>query len=197
VSTLLSPRRLLATAAATAALAAGLGGGATASALAATCPPPQNAVDAFGDVNGYVMTTGGTFAAGSQPWTLTGGATRVADQTPELFTLSGSFGALYLPPGSSATSPCVTAPGIVGWVRLYAKSIGSESGQLSVQIIVHGTVYQAGTITAGSGWAPTPLLQSAAPLYKGAVTYQVRLAPVGAGAAFDVDDVWIDPLMHR
>jgi hypothetical protein len=185
------------TAAIAAACVAGLSGSATGSAQAATCPPPPTPVQAFADSYDYVMTTGGAFGAGSQVWTLTGGASRVADQAPDPFAPGGSTGALYLPPGSSATSPCVTAPGIVGWVRLYAKSVGVASGQLDVQVIVHGSVYEAGTVTAGGDWAPTPLLQSDAPLYKGAVTYQVRLIPVGPGAAFDVDDVWVDPLMHR
>jgi hypothetical protein len=199
VFTLSIPRRLLTSAAAlAAACAAGLGGGAAPAALAATCPPPPTPVYPFGPDTGYVMTTGGDFGTGSQAWTLTGGAPRVADQAPDvLFAPANSFGALYLPPGSSATSPCVTAPGIVGWVRPYVKSVGASGGLLSVQIIVHGTVYSAGIVTAGAGWAPTPLLQSDAPLYKGAVTYQVRLTPIGPGAAFDVDDVWIDPLMHR
>jgi hypothetical protein len=198
VSTHRLARRLVVIAvAAAAACGAGLSS-ATGSAQAATCPPPPTPVLAFpDDPNEYVMTTGGAFGAGSQAWTLTGGAARVADQAPDPFKPANSDGALYLPPGSSATSPCVTAPGIVGWVRLYAKSVGVSSGQLSVQIIVHGTAYSAGAVTAGGDWAATPLLQSDAPLYKGAVTYQVRLAPVGPGAAFTADDVWIDPLMHR
>jgi hypothetical protein len=154
-------------------------------------------VFAFADEYAYVMTTGGEFGTGSPAWTLTGGAARIADQAPDVFAPLGSSGALYLPPGSSATSPCVTAPGIVGLVRLYTKSVGDPGGQLNVQVIVHGTTYPTPLIAAGPGWAPTPLQQSDAPAYKGAVTYQVRLSPVGPGAAFDVDDVWIDPLMHR
>ena len=199
MSSRLVRRRFLATAiTVAAAFAAGLSSGATTSALAAACPPPPTPVYAFpDDQTEYVMTTGGAFGAGSPAWTLTGGAARVADQAPDPFAPASSTGALYLPPGSSATSPCVTAPGIVGWVRLYAKSVGALDGRLSVQIIVHGTAYAAGTVAPGAGWGATPLLRSDAPLYKGAVTYQVRLTPVGPGAAFNVDDAWIDPLMHR
>ena len=65
------------------------------------------------------------------------------------------------------------------------------------QILVKGRTYQAGVVEAGSSWAPTPILTSNAPAYKGAVTYQVRLTPVGAGAAFDVDDVYFDPYHSR
>jgi hypothetical protein len=185
------------TVAAAAACVAGLSG-APRSAQAAACPPPPTPVYAFPDDQlAYVMTTGGDFGAASPGWTLTGGATRVADQAPDPVGPVNGTGALYLPPGSSATSPCVTAPGIVGLVRLYAKSVGAQGGQLNVQVIVHGTTYPTPLVAPAAYWAPTPLQESGAPAYKGAVTYQVRLSPAGSGAAFDVDDVWIDPLMHR
>ena len=193
--------RLCATAVAAAAtLVASLSGGAPGTAMAAACPPPPTPLQAFlgsGDTNAYVMATGGDFGAGSATWTLSGGAARVNDQAPDPFARATGAGALYLPPGSSATSPCTTAPGIVGWVRFYARSAGGAAGGLRVEVIVHGTTYQAGTISAGAGWAPTPLLASGAPLLKGAVAYQVRLTPVGPGAAFTVDGVYVDPLMHR
>jgi hypothetical protein len=168
--------------------------------MAATCPPPPTPLQAFlgwGDTNTYVLSTGGDFGAGSAAWTLSGGAARVNDQAPDPFSRALGAGALYLPPGSSATSPCTTAPGIVGWVRFYARSVGAADGGLRVEVIVHDTTYKAGTISAGASWAPTPLLDSGAPLYKGAVAYQVRLTPVGPGAAFTVDGIYVDPLMHR
>jgi hypothetical protein len=199
-STLRLPRRLCAAAAAAATLAAGLSGGAPGMAMAAACPPPPTPLEAFlgsGDANSYVMATGGDFGARSPAWTLSGGATRVNDQAPDPFASTSGAGALFLPPGSSATSPCTTAPGIVGWVRFYARSAGASAGGLRVEVIVHGTMYEAGTVSAGGGWAPTSLLDSGAPFYKGAVAYQVRLTPVGPGAAFTVDGVYVDPLMHR
>jgi hypothetical protein len=51
----------------------------------------------------------------------------------------------------------------------------------------------AGTITGESSWAPTKILPSSAPAYKGAVTYQVRLTVVGSNGAFTVDDTYFDP----
>jgi hypothetical protein len=41
------------------------------------------------------------------------------------------------------------------------------------------------------------MLFSNAPNYSGAVTYQVRLTPEGAGSAFAVDDVYFDPYCSR
>jgi hypothetical protein len=76
--------------------------------------------------------------------------------------------------------------------RCFARNLG-PGGQLKVEVLVKGGVYEAGTITTGSGWAPTAQLVSDAPVYSGAVTYQIRLTALGTGAAFRVDDVYVDP----
>jgi hypothetical protein len=166
-------------------------------ASAATCPPPPSSVHPFlswSDAGDYVPTTGGSFEQGPAGWSLSGGASIVDDNAPNPLDPSTASHALHLPAGSSATSACVTAPGILGIVRFFAKSTG---GQLKVEILVKGGAYDAGTITAGSGWSPSPILLSNAPAYKGAVTYQIRLTAVGAGANFTVDDIYFDPCGMR
>jgi hypothetical protein len=171
------------------------------SAAAATCPPPPDAVKPFtpwGDDNQYVLTTGGSFEPGSPAWTLTGGAAVVSgDSAPNFLDPSAHTRALSLPAGSSATSACVTAPHIAGLVRFFARNAGTSSATLKVEILVKGKVFQAGSVSAGSPWTPTPILASDAPYYKGAVTYQIRLTAVGAGGAFTVDDVYFDPYCSR
>jgi hypothetical protein len=169
-------------------------------AAAATCPPPPTSLQPFApwnDTHDYVLTTGGSFEQGTAAWALTGGAAIVQGNAPNKYDKSSDSQSLYLPAGSSATSPCVTAPMIKGIVRFFAKNLGDSGGALDVQILVKGGVYDAGTITAGNGWGPSPIIVSTAPNYSGAVAYQVRLTPVGAGAAFDVDDVYFDPYCSR
>jgi hypothetical protein len=166
-------------------------------AAAATCPPPPSPAHPFvpwNDANEYVLTTGGGFEQGSQPWSLQGGAGLVADNAPNALDPKTDDHALYLPAGASALSPCTTAPNIVGIVRFFAKA-ASTGGELKVEVLVKGKTYLAGTITAGSGWAPAPMLSSNAPAYKGAVAYQVRLT--ASGAAFTVDDVYFDPYSSK
>jgi hypothetical protein len=163
---------------------------------AATCPPPPSPLQPFlawGDWNHYVLTTGGSFENGGPAWTLSGGAQIVPDNAPNKLDPATDSKALYLPAGSSATSPCVTAPQILGIVRFFARNAGVSWGQLKVEVIVKGGVYQAGTVFSGSTWSPSPILLSYAPAYKGAVAYQVRLTSVGTGSAFAVDDVYFDP----
>jgi hypothetical protein len=164
----------------------------------ATCPPPPSPLQPFapwGDANDYVLTTGGSFESGQPAWTLKGGAQLVSDNAPNALDPASDSKALSLPAGASATSACVTAPHIVGIVRFFAKQL-APGAQLKVEILVKGGVYAAGTITAGSSWAPSPMLASNAPNYKGAVTYQVRLTNVGSGG-MDVDDVYFDPYCSR
>jgi hypothetical protein len=171
--------------------------GTTGVAVAATCPPPPTALHPFtpwSDNNDYVLTTGGSFEQGDAPWQLSGGAQVVSGNAPNKLDKSTDSQSLYLPAGSSATSACVTAPQIVGIVRFFAKAATSGS-QLKVEVLVKGGTYQAGTITGGSNWAPSPMLASNAPNYKGAVTYQVRLTAFGG--AFTVDDVYFDPYVSR
>jgi hypothetical protein len=165
---------------------------------AATCPPPPSPLHPFtpwSDSNSYVLTTGGSFEPGAAAWSTTGGASVVSDNAPNALDPKTDSHALLVPAGASTTSACVTAPHIVGIVRFFAKSV-SSGAKLKVEILVKGGVYQAGTITAASGWAPSPMLASKAPAYSGAVTYQVRITNVGSGDAA-VDDVYFDPYCSR
>jgi hypothetical protein len=172
-----------------------------ATAAAADCPPPPKAVMPFtpwSDQNQYVLTTGGSFEPGSPAWTLTGGAAVVSgDNAPNFLDPTTHSRALSLPAGSSATSACVTAPHIAGLVRFFARHVGAGTASLKVEILVKGKVFQAGSVSAGSSWTPTPMLVSDAPYYKGAVTYQIRLTSVGSGGAFTIDDVYFDPYCSR
>ena len=166
-------------------------------ATAATCPPPPTAVHPFmpwSDGNDYVLTTGGGFESSTSGWSLRGGSGFVSDNAPNALDPASDSHALSIPAGGSATSPCTTAPQIVGIVRFFAKT-ATPGAQLKVEVLVKGGTYDAGTITAGSSWSPSPMLSSNAPAYKGAVAYQVRFT--ASGGAFTVDDVYFDPYSSK
>jgi hypothetical protein len=166
---------------------------AAAPASALGCAPTPKASQpfaAYGDASGYVLTTGGGFEPGTPSWTFSGGARLVSDNAPDPLASAGDSHALYLPAGASVTSACTSSPKIEALVRFWAKAASSDS-HLGVEVLVQGGTYSAGTITAGTDWAPTAALDSSAPDDKGAVQYQVRLTAIDG--AFTVDDVYIDP----
>jgi hypothetical protein len=169
-------------------------------ASAAACPPPPTVVHPFtpwSDNASYVLTTGASFEPGSAGWMLGGGANVVSGNAPNALDSGKDSHSLYLPAGSSVTSPCTTAPHIVGVVRFFLRNVGTSTGTLNVRVLVKGKTYDAGTIGAGGEWQPSEMLPSNAPNYSGAVAYQVQLTPVGAGAAFLVDDVYFDPYASK
>jgi hypothetical protein len=180
-------------------------------AKAATCPPPPSLVNPFlpwQDSLDYVTVTNGSFEpipTGSKdlPWAFSkNGASVVGDNEPwHVNGSSSDSSALLLQAGGQATSACTTAPNIASVVRFFVRNVGSDDGQLHVEILVNNGkngILDGGTITAGASWEPSGVvyLPWAKPL-KGAVDLRVRLTPVGTGAAFEVDDVYIDPCKSR
>jgi hypothetical protein len=173
-------------------------------ASAAACPPPPSLEHPFkqwGDSNSYVLTTGGSFEQSSSNWSLSGGARIVEGNEPWYVNSASDHQALYLPAGASALSGCTTAPLIDSMVRFFANNVGSASGGIHVEIVVNGGkngVLDGGVVSPSTGWAPTSQIDVpwAHPL-KGAVQLQLRLTAVGTGAAFDVDDAYIDPMKNQ
>jgi hypothetical protein len=180
-------------------------------ALAATCPPPPSAsktFSAWGDLHSYVPVTDGGFepiSTGSlqQPWSLSrSGASIVSGNEPwHVDGNSKDSHALSIQTGGQATSACTTAPLVTSVLRFFIKNTGATSGELHVQLLVNGGkngILDGGYITAGSTWQPTAILYLpwANPL-SGAVNLQVVLTPLGAGASFQVDDIYLDPCLAK
>jgi hypothetical protein len=151
----------------------------------------------------YTFVQNGGFESGSTGWQLRNGAKVVAGN--ESFNLSGAGrSSLYLPSGSSATSPatCVETLDVVS--RYVAKNRGPILlSTLKVDAIVkdsagHTFVLPAAMNTGGSTWAPSlpalGLLNTLALLSDGKATVSFRFTPVGLGAAWQIDDLFVDPL---
>jgi len=174
-------------------------------ALAATCPPPPSASTAFsayGDPNSYVLANDGSFdpianSSKDSPWSLSQGASTVADGNPANLAHGTTNSALSLPAGSSALSGCTTAPLITSILRFAIKNTGNPNGHLHIEILVNGGkngILDGGSVTASASWGLTqPILVPWPHPLKGAVQLQVRLTPVEPDASFIVDDVYIDP----
>ena len=151
----------------------------------------------------YVLAPNGGFESRSAGWQLTGGATVVSGN--ESFNLSGPGShSLYLPSGSTARSPAMCVETLDVFARYVAKNRGLIAlSSLKVDAIVkdsagHTFVLPAGVNTGGSSWAPSlpsiALLNTLGLLNDGRVTVSFRFQPIGLGAKWQIDDLYVDPL---
>ncbi len=169
---------------------------------ASYCDPSSSQVfSRFGDSSYYARMLNGGFENGSTAWVLSGGARVVSGNEP--YYLSGNMGdhnSLLLPAGSSAYSGTVCFA-LGDWhLRLMMKRL-SATGGLRVQVIVPSllgilTVLDGGTVSGTSTWAPSPrleLLLSNVISLLGTKAVAFRFTPVGVGASYQIDDVYLDP----
>ena len=151
----------------------------------------------------YTLAPNGGFESGAQGWQLRGGATVASGN--ESFNLSGAGRySLYLPSGSTATSPAMCVETLDVFARYVAKNRGLIAlSSLKVDAIVkdsagHTFTLPAGVNTGGSSWAPSlpavALLDVLGLLNDGRVTVSFRFQPIGLGAKWKIDDLYVDPL---
>jgi hypothetical protein len=106
---------------------------------------------------------------------------------------------LYLPAGSSVTTPTMCFA-LGDWhLRFFIKKAAAGSGSIKVTVRVKTplgvlSILDGGTVSANGYWTPSPragLLLSNVTSLLGtrAVSFQLR----ASGTAFQVDDVYLDP----
>jgi hypothetical protein len=169
---------------------------------ASYCDPTSSPVfSRFGDSSNYARMLNGGFESGSTGWVLSGGARVVSGN--ESYYLSGNNAdshSLLLPAGSSVYSGTVCFA-LGDWhLRLMMKRL-STTGSLHVQVIVPSllgilTVLDGGTVSGTTAWSPSPrltLLLSNVISLLGTKAVAFRFTPVGSGASFQIDDVYLDP----
>lgn len=169
--------------------------------LLPTCDAPvSQPFQQWGDHSRYALVPGGSFEAGSLPWTLSGGARVVDGNEPFFVRSAGDRRSLLLPSGSSATTPstCFT---LGDWhLRFFAVNPGNQSATLRVTVVVRSllgvlSILDGGTVAADGVWKPSPriglLASNLTSTLSGSIAF--RFKPVGSGAAFQIDDVYLDP----
>jgi hypothetical protein len=157
----------------------------------------------------YVLAPRGNFESGTSGWTLKGGAAIVSGNEP--FYASGpGTRSLYLPAGSSATTPAMCVGILHPTVRYFAKNRGTILlSSLTVEVLFEDPLTRnvralpVGVHTGGSSWHPSlpavVLLDLLAPVLgkDGELAVAFRFRPVGLGARWQIDDVYVDPLRNR
>jgi hypothetical protein len=154
------------------------------------------------DMNYYTLLPGGSFESGTVPWALSGGAKVVSGNETSYLNSRKDTRSLYLPAGGSALTP-TTCFALGDWhVRFMLKNVGASSGAVDVQVVVPSlvggllTVLDGGTVQAGGTWTPSPrvqLLLSNVTSLLGTRAVAFRFTAVGRGAAYQLDDVYLDP----
>lgn len=150
------------------------------------------------DPSRYTLSPGGAFE-GTSGWT---GGAAVSGNEPFHVHGRGDAGALSVSGGQTVTSPTVCVGVDHPTVRLFARSTGGPLGLLRVDVSFWGPLgiplrLPIGVVPATERWQPSlPIVIPASllPLLPGRRTpVTFHLVPVGARAAFEVDDVYVDP----
>jgi hypothetical protein len=163
-----------------------------------TVTQPFASID--GDRSSYVLAPGGSFETGTSGWTLGRGAAVVNGNEPWKVHGTKDKYSLYIPSGSSATTPPMCfAPG--DWhMRFFAASSSSSLSSLQVRVRVKSlfgvlSILDGGTIRTGTAWQPTQKLGLLLTNLTGLLTtdsVSFQFVPSDR-ASWRIDDVYLDP----
>ena len=172
------------------------------------CPtqPTSHPFAGWLDGSSYVLAPGGTFEGSLDGWKLTGGAKVVAGSEPFAVHGAGEKNALSLPSGSSATTPPVCVNVLDPTMRFFAANDGGLLSLMSISILYYppggGVItLPLGVNVGGKAWAPSlPTLVTAnllGVLNGGQANVAFRFSPIGLGAKWRIDDVYVDPMARH
>jgi hypothetical protein len=160
----------------------------------------------FDDNRSYRLVPGGDFEGSLAGWTLTGGARIVSGSETFNVRGPGSY-SLYLPPGSSATSPSVCVGITDPTLRFFAVETGASSGRLQVDVMYRTLLGLLplggglGNVTGEGAWMPTQSFYNLGSLLGSlqldlTADVRFRFTPKGslfAPASYRIDNVFVDP----
>lgn len=159
----------------------------------------------WGDYSYYKLAPNGSLDERAKGWSLTGDARVVKDGNVHV---SGSS-SLLLPSGSSATSPAACAKTADPASRFFVRNTGSSDASLRVDVTyktllgLSASAY-LGTFKAGNKWQPSPkynhelenLLGSLSLSGDLSASLRFKFTPIGSGAKYQIDDLFVDPLLQ-
>jgi hypothetical protein len=148
----------------------------------------------WGDMRNYVP--GGSFESGAVGWKLNGGAKVVSGNEPFYVRSTADRYSLYLPAGSSVTTP----PMCFGLGNWNARFFSVGSGTIRVKIVVKSllgvlSILDGGTASSGSTWRPSPqvgLLLTNVTGLLAVDSISLRFVPANT-SGIRIDDVYLDP----
>jgi hypothetical protein len=154
----------------------------------------------WGDNANYVLVPGGSFENGTTGWTLGRGVTVVSGNEPFYVHSKSDKRSLYIPSGSSATTPPMCFAFGDWHLRFFAASSSSSVSSLQVRVIVKSalgvlSILDGGTIRTNTAWQPSPRLSLLLTNLGGLLatdSISFRFVP-SDNASWRIDDVYLDP----
>jgi hypothetical protein len=160
----------------------------------------------FGDRAQYKLVDNGSFESGTAGWALTGGAAVASGNESYNVRGAGDAKSLKLPAGSSATTPFVCVGADEPTLRLFAKRNSALLGLVStlqVQIQVQTQIGLTAWLPVlpgdlgGSSWHPTIAMPFLVNLLTLGDRTQVRFRFVPLLGSWQIDDVYVDPMIRH
>ena len=173
-------------------------------AASATSCDPEVVVNPFTrwyDYADYVAVPGGSFEPGEPPWTLSR-ANVVAGNESFQVGGAGDGQSLSITGGGSAQSPVMCVGVEHPTLRLFGRNTGSPLSTLAVSVQFRGPLdlplsAPIGVVAGDGTWRPTlpmAVVANLLPLLPGEMTpVTFTFTPVGIGASWRIDDVYVDP----
>lgn len=167
-----------------------------------TCPASLRPFAQFGDDNSYFGFSDNGFESGAGGWRLSG-ASVVGGNEPWDVNGPGD-NSLSIAPGGSAASPRVCTALLAPDWRMFVKSDDAD-GSLSARIVFYGLLGNVtGIVNVASfgpgdygSWEPSANVPSLLSLPLLTVSAQLVLTNTGSSGTWQVDDVFVDPLLAR
>lgn len=166
---------------------------------------PEKVFAPWGDNSSYTLAPNGSLEGGSSGWSLSG-----ARVIPQSNTLRSGKYSLSLPSGSSATSPAACVKLADPASRFFLRNTGASDGRLKVEVTYKSLLglltmsATLGHVEANGAWQPSPKYDHTLQNIVGALALnrdllsaqlRFRFTPVGRGASFEIDDLYVDPLL--
>jgi hypothetical protein len=153
-----------------------------------------------GDKSYYVLAPGGSFEGGAPGWTLARGVSVVSGNEPWKVHGASDNHSLYIPSGSSATTPPMCFATGDWHLRFFAASSSNSLSSIQVRVRVKSllgvlSVLDGGKISANSTWQPSArlgLLLTNLTGILGTDSVSFQFVP-SDGASWRIDDVYLDP----
>ncbi len=158
----------------------------------------SQAFQAWGDRSNYMLMPGGSFEEGTPSWRLSGGAKIVSGNEPFYLRSRTDRRSLYMPAGSSATTPtmCFTTG---DWHLRFVGVSANQSSMLKVTVTVASlfgvvSTLDGGTVSNDGTWQPSPQVGLLLTNVGGLLTTKaVSFRFTATSGASQIDDTYLDP----